>query len=452
MKHDLSGMNHKYPSILFAKKRIGRVLSSLSAVRSAGSKAAKIPLAPLCIIKAAGSINGQPRRIRTGAGSGTDLLSLLLLLSLLFPGVSVYGKEESVSETGFFLDTIITITLYGDEDGTAMDGCFDLLEEYEQMLSRTIEGSDVWMINHSEGEPTEVNEETAALIETALQYSELSNGAFDITITPLVELWDVENKALLTAAETAETAADTEDSDTEGSDAEGSDAEGSENLDDAGDSVQSEGQEEASDSESSEGSSLIPSTEEIEEALSHIDYQNVAVDGTTVTLSDPEAEIDLGGIAKGYIADQLEEYLLSCNIESALINLGGNVQTVGTKPDGSAWKIGIQKPFGSSSDIIAVIACTGESVVTSGTYERYFEVNGVIYHHILDPKTGYPTDNGLTSVTILADSSTQCDALSTSCFVLGLEDGTDLIESLDQVEAMFITEDGTMYRTSGFPE
>ncbi|MCD7882472.1 MAG: FAD:protein FMN transferase [Lachnospiraceae bacterium] len=453
MKHDLSGMNHKYPSILFAKKRIGRVLSSLSAVRNAGSKAAKIPLAPLCIIKAAGSINGQPRRIRTGAGPGTGLLSFVLLLFLLFPGVSVYGKEESVSETGFFLDTIITITLYGDEDGTAMDGCFDLLEEYEQMLSRTIEGSDVWKVNHSEGEPTEVSEETAALIETALQYSELSNGAFDITITPLVELWDVENKALLTAAsEASETEADTEDSDTEGSDTEGSDAEGSENLDDAGGSVQSEGQEEAADSGSSEGSSLIPSAEEIEEALSHIGYQNVTVDGTTVTLSDPEAEIDLGGIAKGYIADRLEEYLLSCNIESALINLGGNVQTVGTKPDGSSWKIGIQKPFGSSSDIIAVIECTGESVVTSGTYERYFEVDGKIYHHILDPKTGYPTANGLTSVTILADSSTQCDALSTSCFVLGLENGMELIESLEQVEAMFITEDGTMYRTSGFPE
>ena len=139
-------------------------------------------------------------------------------------------------------------------------------------------------------------------------------------------------------------------------------------------------------------------------------------------------------------------------IESALINLGGNVQTVGTKPDGSSWKIGIQKPFGSSSELIAVVACTGESVVTSGTYERYFEVDGHIYHHILDPNTGYPTDNGLTSVTILADSSTQCDALSTTCFVLGLEKGMELIESIDGVEALFITEDETLYPTSGFPE
>ncbi|MCD7834586.1 MAG: FAD:protein FMN transferase [Lachnospiraceae bacterium] len=335
-------------------------------------------------------------------------LSLMLSAALLFQAVPARAEEEKTSETGFFLDTVITITLYGDNDSTAMDGCFALLDQYEQMLSRTVEGSDVWNINHSNGEPTEVSEETAWLIETALYYSELSDGAFDITITPLVELWDVQNKAsLVTGDETAEEAY---------------------------------------------ASGLIPSEEEIETALLHIDYTAVSCEGTTVTLSDPEAEIDLGGIAKGYIADCLEDYLLSQGIESALINLGGNVQTVGTKPDGSSWKIGIQKPFGGSSDIITVVECTGESVVTSGTYERYFEIDGTIYHHILDPNTGYPADNGLVSVTILADFSTVCDALSTTCFVLGLEDGMELIESIDSVEALFITEDEVMYRTSGFPE
>lgn len=334
-------------------------------------------------------------------------LPFILAVALLFPSLPAFAEEEKTSETGFFLDTVITITLYGDTDSAAMDGCFELLDEYEQMLSRTVEGSDVWNVNHSDGEPTEVSEETAYLIETALYYSKLSDGAFDITITPLVELWDVQNKAsLVSENETTEEAL---------------------------------------------SSGLIPSDEEIEEALAHIDYTVVSCEGTTVTLSDPDAEIDLGGIAKGYIADCLEEYLLSTGIESALINLGGNVQTVGTKPDGSSWKIGIQKPFGGSSDIITVIECTGESVVTSGTYERYFEVEGTIYHHILDPNTGYPTDNGLVSVTILADSSTVCDALSTTCFVLGLEDGMELIETIDGVEALFITEDETMYRTSGFP-
>ncbi|MCD7767171.1 MAG: FAD:protein FMN transferase [Lachnospiraceae bacterium] len=337
---------------------------------------------------------------------------LLALSGNVFAAAALQANaaEEKTSSTGFFLDTVVTITLYGDTDSAAMDGCFELLEQYEQMLSRTIEGSDVWNINHSAGESTTVNEETAALIETALEYSQLTDSAFDITITPLVELWDIDGKSELLAGVTDDS------------------------------------------SEESIADSLIPSEEEIASALSHIDDSVVSVDENIVTLSDPEAEIDLGGIAKGYIADCLKEYLLSQGIEHALINLGGNVLTVGTKSDGSAWKIGIQEPFGESSDVIAVVACADKSVVTSGTYERYFEVDGRIYHHILDPNTGYPVDNGLTSVTILSDSSTTCDALSTACFVLGLEDGMELIESLENIEALFITEDETLYRTSGFPE
>ncbi|MCC8066225.1 MAG: FAD:protein FMN transferase [Clostridiales bacterium] len=317
-----------------------------------------------------------------------------LLAFLLLPSGSCFAAEEPLSETGFFLDTVISITIYGTSDSAIMDGCFTLLDEYEQQFSRTIEGSDVWNINHSGGEPTEVGEETAYLIDTALSYAEISDGRFDITITPLAELWDVENNT-----------------------------------------------------------GVIPSDEDIAEALSHIDFTTVSLDGTTVTLSDPEAEIDLGGIAKGYIADCLKEYLQSEGIESALINLGGNVLTLGAKPDGSNWKIGIRKPFGeSSSDLIDVVETTDKAVITSGTYERYFEVDGVIYHHILDTETGYPVENGLTSVTILCESSTEGDALSTTCFVLGLEDGMELVESLDNIEALFISEDLELYYSSGFPE
>ncbi len=345
--------------------------------------------------------------------------ALLLVLLLMTGTTHVSAAEEKTSSTGFFLDTVVTITLYGDTDSAAMDGCFTLLDEYENLLSRTIEGSDVWNINHSNGKATTVSEETASLINTALEYSELTDGAFDITITPLVELWDIDGKS--ESSTVSETEAET-------------DGETGENT------------------QKGSTDSLIPSEDEIISALSHVGYTVISVAGTTVTLSDPEEEIDLGGIAKGYIADRLEEYLLSQGITSALINLGGNVQSVGTKADGSAWKIGIQKPFGGSSDIIAMVECSGESVVTSGTYERYFEENGKIYHHILDPATGYPVDNGLTSVTILSDSSTSCDALSTSCFVLGLEDGMELVESLEGVEALFITEDEALYRTSGFPD
>ncbi|MCD7744878.1 MAG: FAD:protein FMN transferase [Lachnospiraceae bacterium] len=376
---------------------------------------------------------GRPVR-RFGLRPFPYLLSLAVGLSALSFSCPVMAEENKTSETCFFLDTVITITLYGDINSTAMDGCFDLLDEYEQMLSRTIEGSDIWNINHSAGEPTEVSEETASLIETALYYSEVSDGAFDITITPLIELWDIDGKSgTIYETDTESAAADTQ-----------TDSETGSETDTNTDSE--------SDPDSDSAASPIPSDAEIAEALSHVDYTAVSLDGTSVTLSDAAAEIDLGGIAKGYIADRLEEYLLSQGIESALINLGGNVQTIGTKPDGSSWKIGIQKPFGQTSDLITVVECTGESVVTSGTYERYFEVDGTIYHHILDPKTGYPADNGLTSVTILADSSTECDALSTTCFLLGLEDGMALIESLDGIEALFITEDETMLRSSGFPE
>lgn len=319
-------------------------------------------------------------------------LALAMLLAWQTGRASALASEEKLEDYGFYFDTIVTIRLYGTSDQEIMDGCFDLMLAYEQMFSKTIEGSDVWNINHSEGAPTQVSEETADLIELALSYSEMSDGAFDITVAPVAELWDFENNT-----------------------------------------------------------GILPGQEEIEEAVSHVNYKNVRVEGTTVTLLDPKASIDLGGVAKGYIADGLRSYLESEGIQSAMINLGGNVLAVGAKPGGSQWNIGIRKPFGESYDLIATVKVEDMSVVTSGTYERYFEKDGEIYHHILDPNDGYPTDNGLDSVTILTPSSTQGDALSTTCFVLGLEAGMELIESIDGVEAMFITEDLEIYRTSGFP-
>ena len=318
----------------------------------------------------------------------------VLLAAALLPSISCYAAStDKVSKENFFLDTIVTITLYGTEDEEPIDDCFDLLEYYENMLSRTIEGSDVWNINHAGGEPVEVSEETADLIETALHYAELSDGAFNITLAPISIIWDFQNNT-----------------------------------------------------------GTLPEDEEIKEALKHTNLQAISVDGNTVTLADPDAAIDLGGIAKGYIADRVKDLLLSEGYDSALINLGGNVLTVGVKPDGNLWKIGIRKPFGETEETCAVLSVDDQSVITSGTYERYFEVDGKIYHHILDPETGYPVDNGLTSVTILTDLSVDGDALSTACFVLGVDEGMELIESLDYAEAMMINEDGEMFYSSGFPK
>ena len=163
-----------------------------------------------------------------------------------------------------------------------------------------------------------------------------------------------------------------------------------------------------------------------------------------------QAAIELGAIAKGYIADRLKDYLVSRNVKSAIINLGGNVLCIGEKPDNSAFKIGIQKPFADRSETIAVMDIKDKSVVSSGIYERCFEQNGTLYHHLLNPKTGYPYDNGLITVTIISDKSVGGDALSTTCFAMGLEDGMKLAESLDDVQAFFVTSDYEIHYTKDF--
>ena len=179
-----------------------------------------------------------------------------------------------------------------------------------------------------------------------------------------------------------------------------------------------------------------------------VDYTQIKVEGNTVTL--PEGMmIDLGGIAKGYIADELAAFLREQGVTSADLNLGGNVITIGRKPDGTAWRIGVQNPHGSRDESILILNLVDATVVTSGNYERYFELDGVRYHHILDPETGYPVSNGLASVSIITQSSMYADALSTACYVLGLEEGMALIEELEDVEAIFITEDLEIHYSSG---
>ena len=157
----------------------------------------------------------------------------------------------------------------------------------------------------------------------------------------------------------------------------------------------------------------------------------------------------MGGIAKGYIADQMKAYLNQKGITSGYINLGGNVLALGAKTDGSAYTIGIQRPFGEENEAIASVSITDQTVVSSGVYERYFEVDGTRYHHILDTATGYPYDNGLLEVTIITGASVDGDGLSTTCFSLGLEDGMALVESLDATEAIFITDDYEVHTSSG---
>lgn len=313
-------------------------------------------------------------------------MTALILTAFLLLGVtgcaSTSGPEDSVKVTGVYFDTVISIQIWGTKDESILEKCKDMCGRYENLFSSTIATSDVSRINAAKGAPVKVDPETARLLKKGIYYSQLSGGAFDITIAPLSTLWDVEHNP-----------------------------------------------------------GNIPSKEAIDEAKSHVNYKNVHVDGSTVTLADPKAAIDLGGIAKGYIADRLRDYLTSRGVKHGLINLGGNIVVLGGKPDGEKFHIGIQKPFDKKNGIITSVDLESGSVVSSGIYERYFKKDGKIYHHILNPVTGYPYDNNLLQVTIVSDKSVDGDALSTACFGLGLEKGSDLVKSLKGVRAIYVTDD-----------
>ena len=194
----------------------------------------------------------------------------------------------------------------------------------------------------------------------------------------------------------------------------------------------------------------IPDAAAIADDVSHVNYKNIMIQDNTVRLLDPYAKLDVGAVAKGYIADRLRDYLEEEGIDHAMIDLGGNIIAMGSKLDGSDYNIGIQKPFDENGTPITSVKLSDKSIVTSGVYQRYFEQDGKIYHHILDPATGYPCENNLYSVTIITDSSLTADALSTTCFLLGYEKGMNLINQLNNVDAVFITNDNQIHYSKNF--
>ena len=299
-------------------------------------------------------------------------LILCLFALLLLSGCR--AKETAHSASFFACDTVVTVTAYAPQE--TVDATARVCADYEAILSKTVEGSDVWNLNRAKGAPVEVHPETAALLRLAVEIGTESEGAFDATIAPVSALWDF-------SADPA-----------------------------------------------------LPDEAALQQAAARVDYRNISIDGNTVTLQN-DAEIDLGGIAKGYIADRVAESLRGQGVASACINMGGNVVVIGTKPDGSPWSIGVRDPNGTADQSAEVLKLSDAAVVTSGTYERYFELDGVRYHHILDPNTGMPVQNGLASVTIIGTESALCDALSTACFVLGEEKSRPLLERYG-ADAIFI--------------
>lgn len=308
------------------------------------------------------------------------------------------GKTAPISACSYdLLNTVTTIQIYDSDDYDILRGCFAVMYQYEKIFSRTLESSEVYQINHSSETCFTISDELKELLTVALHYSRLSDGALDVTIAPLSSLWD------FTGAE---------------------------------------------------HQSSVPEEELILPALSLVDYRYLSLEGNTLTFLKEGMQLELGAVAKGFIADKIKEYLLGNGIQSAVINLGGNILLVGEKPDGSAFQVGIQKPFEDRDAIVAAISSLKDvSMVSSGIYERYFyDKDGVFYHHILNPFTGYPCDTDLLQVTVISSDSVVGDALSTACFALGLDKGLELIHSLPDVYAVFITTDGTLHFSDGYLE
>lgn len=330
-------------------------------------------------------------------------LILVIGISCLFSGCGT--EQKKVTKNGFYFDTIISITLYGTDDISYIDACFTMAKDYEEKFSNTIKDSEISRINAAGGKFVTVSDDTIELLTDAIGYGDISQGKFDVTIGGLSDLWNISEIA--------------------------------ENLP-------------SKDNETDP--SVLPKQGDIARALSHVDYHNIEIKGNQVRLTDPEAKLDVGGIAKGFIADQMREYLTKEKITEGVISLGGNVLTLGPKQTGDNYTIGIQKPFADTGTAMASLSVKDASVVTSGIYERYYRVEGKLYHHILDTETGYPVDNHLEQVTIISKSSMDGDALSTACFALGLEQGMELIEKTEGAEALFFTDDGAFHWSSGFDE
>ena len=321
------------------------------------------------------------------------LLCALVLIALLLTGCAAQDApapaQDKVSGVGYYFDTVVTLTLYGAPEGM-LDTLWQECGRYERLLSRTVPSSDVDRINRAGGEPVQVDPETWTILQRAADISRLTEGAFSVTIAPLSTLWDFTGEP-----------------------------------------------------------PRMPDDAQRLAALPLVDDTRLQLgEGNTVTLP-AGMSIDLGGIAKGYIADRLAE-MVRGRVSGATLNFGGNVYALGNAPGAEGFNIGIAHPQ-SPNSAIAAIRVLDRSVVTSGTYQRCFEKDGRLYHHILDPSTGLPADTGLVSASIVAESSMTADALATACIVLGEDRALALLQSLGY-DGLLIREDMTIVTTPGLKD
>ncbi|SEL51986.1 thiamine biosynthesis lipoprotein [Paenibacillus sp. cl141a] len=332
--------------------------------------------------------------------------SLLIMLTLLMTGAigcttkadqKTAASTEPAAERYFIFDTIVSLRVY-DERMTPrhFDEVRALLERIDQRMNRQLAGSEIDQVNQAAGKSEiSVSEESFKVVQTAIDYAAASGGHFEPTVGPLVDLWGI----------------------------------GGEHP-------------------------AVPKEDELAAAMQRMNYKDVILNpaSNAIRLKKEGMSLDLGAIAKGYAADVIADYLQQQGFRSAIIDLGGNILAMGSKPDGSTWNIGIQDPEKDRGQSLGTLEVVNKTIVTSGVYERFFEAGGKVYHHILSPFTGYPVDNDLLSVTIVTDTSMDADAMSTSVFSLGLTEGRKFVESRDDAEAIFVTTDHQIYLTSGLTD
>ena len=291
----------------------------------------------------------------------------------------------------FAMDTVMSFTAYGKNSEQAVDAAVKEVQRLDELLSTGNPDSEVSAIN-TKGSGT-LSDDTKTILTEAMEIYRETDGLFDVTIYPLMQLWGFPTQEY-----------------------------------------------------------HVPTESELQKALTKVDASQIVIEGDQVTLGTGQ-QMDLGGIAKGYTSARIMEIYREYGITSGMVSLGGNVQTLGTRPDGKDWNIGIQNPDGQQGSLLAALPVENKAVITSGGYERYFEEDGNTYIHILNPKTGYPADSGLVSVSIISENGMLADALSTSLYLMGKEKAAEYWRThADAFDMILEDKDGTLYVTEGLSQ
>lgn len=297
-------------------------------------------------------------------------------------------SADEVTKTVYAMDTAMLLKAYGENAEAALDDAETEILRLDDKLRRGNPESEIYKVNAEKS--AEVSEDTAGLVSDALDICASTDGAFDISIAPVMDLWGFYTMDY-----------------------------------------------------------RVPSDSELSQYLPTVNYKNISVEGKRISV-DGGSQLDLGGIAKGFLSGRIIDIFKDNGVKSGIISLGGNVQTLGKKPDGSEWRVAIQNP--DDDTYIGAVSVEDKAVITSGGYQRFFEQDGITYHHIIDPETGYPAQSGVKSVSVVSDNGTLADGLSTALFVMGLDKGTEYWRSHDGFDVIFMTDDNRIYITQGLED